>query len=149
MLQVPIIHPFSWVDYNVFLHSAFGWFAHGCLCPGLHIAMLSCHEAVPSRRITRCRGKWSALPPALPHAHSVSHVQFWCLVLCASLWFYVDSGICGQVSWALPFTSGCTLIHFLAQEPVMAHLPTASDPRAKQVTFGTHCHANSVFQSYA
>lgn len=26
MLQVSITHPFSWVDYNVSLHSAFGWF---------------------------------------------------------------------------------------------------------------------------
>lgn len=48
-----------------------------------------------------------------------------------------------------PFTSVCTLIHLLAQLPVMARPPTASDPRAMQVTFGTHCYASSVFQSYA
>lgn len=149
MLQVSITHPFSWVDYHVFLHPAFGWFAHGGLCSaGLYTTVLSCHEAMPNRRITRCRGKCSARPPALPRAHSVSHVQLWCLVLCVSLRFCVDSGICEQVDWALPFTSVCTLTHFLAQVPVMAHPPTASDPREKQVTFGTHCYSKGTLNTW-
>lgn len=90
MGRLQCVSPFSFRVIHVFP----GWIlqsAHGCLCSGLYTTVLLCHEAMPSRRIMRCRGKCWALPPALPHVHSVSDVQFYCLVLCVSLWFCVDS----------------------------------------------------------